>query len=89
MTKWRMCNACWLPEAKNTHSEYVILIAFPPQQLLHKRASMLRYRYIACLVKYCLFHVFYIVHVLCYLCFCIVLCLLCVIWLLTQDVNKQ
>jgi hypothetical protein len=27
-----------------THSEYVTLIAFPLQKLLHERASMLRYR---------------------------------------------
>jgi hypothetical protein len=38
------------PKAINTHSEYVILTAFPLQQWLHKRASMLRYTYIACLV---------------------------------------
>ena len=34
----------------HTHSEYVILFAFPLQQLLHERASMLRYTCIACLV---------------------------------------
>jgi len=28
----RMRFACWLPQATNTHSEYVILIAFPLQQ---------------------------------------------------------
>ena len=32
-----------------THTEYVILIAFP-RQLLYESASMLRYTYIACLV---------------------------------------
>ena len=41
--------ACWIPMARNTHSEYVILIAFPLQQWLLERASMLRYTYIACL----------------------------------------
>jgi hypothetical protein len=41
--------ACWVPKATNTHSEYVILIAFPLQQWLHERASMLRYICIACL----------------------------------------
>ena len=30
------------------HSEYVILIAFPLQQWLNERASVLRYTYIAC-----------------------------------------
>ena len=34
----------------NTHSTYVILIAFPLQKWLHERASTLRYTYIACLV---------------------------------------
>jgi len=47
---WRMGIACWIPKATKTHSKYVILIAFPLQQLSHKRASMLGYTYIACLV---------------------------------------
>jgi hypothetical protein len=29
MTIWRMCIACWVPKATDTHLEYVILIAFP------------------------------------------------------------
>jgi len=32
MTICRMRIACWIPKATNTHSEYVILIAFPLQQ---------------------------------------------------------
>jgi len=28
--------ACWIPEATNAHSEYVILIAFPLQQGLQE-----------------------------------------------------
>jgi hypothetical protein len=32
MKKWRMRIACWVPNATNTRSEYVILIALPPQQ---------------------------------------------------------
>jgi hypothetical protein len=32
MTTWRMPIACWVPVATNTHSEYVILVAFPLQQ---------------------------------------------------------
>jgi hypothetical protein len=28
MTIWRMCVAYWIPKATNTHSEYVILVAF-------------------------------------------------------------
>ena len=38
--------ACWKIQARDTHSEYVILIAFPLQQWLRERASMLRYTYI-------------------------------------------
>jgi len=38
--------ACWV---NNAHSEYVISIAYPMQQWLHKGASMLRYIYTACL----------------------------------------
>jgi hypothetical protein len=42
--------ACWIPEATNTHSQYVILIAFPLQQWLYQCASLLHYTYIACIV---------------------------------------
>ena len=45
MTKWRMCIACWIPKATDTYSEYVIFIAFPLQQWLHDRPSMLRHTY--------------------------------------------
>jgi len=51
MTIWRMRIACWITKATNTHSEYVILIAFPVQQRMHERASTLRYTNIACLVN--------------------------------------
>jgi hypothetical protein len=46
----RMRFACWITNATNTHSEYVILIDFPQQQWLRERASVLRYTYISCLV---------------------------------------
>jgi len=36
--------------ATDTHSEYVILTAFPRQQSLGEGVSVLRYMYIACLV---------------------------------------
>ena len=39
---------------KHILTEYVILIAFPLQQWLHERASMLCYAYIACLVLFSL-----------------------------------
>jgi hypothetical protein len=44
----RMRFACWITKAKNTHSEYVILIAFPWEQWLSERASVL------CLYLHCL-----------------------------------
>jgi hypothetical protein len=47
---WRMRFACWINKAKDTHSKYVILIAFPQQQWLRERASILRCTYIDCLV---------------------------------------
>jgi len=42
--------AYWTSKAENTQSKYVIFIAFPLQQWLHERASLLRYTYVACLV---------------------------------------
>ena len=38
----RMRFACCVTKATDTHSEYVIIIAFPLQQLLHEQASELR-----------------------------------------------
>jgi hypothetical protein len=46
----RMRFACWITKATNTHSECVILTAFPWQQWLRERASMLHYMHIACFV---------------------------------------
>ena len=51
VTVWHMCIACWIPKTTNTHSEYVVFIAFRLQKWLKKCASMLRYVYFACLVK--------------------------------------
>jgi hypothetical protein len=44
--------AYWITKATGTHSECVILvlIAFPLQQWLRERISILRYTYLACLV---------------------------------------
>ena len=50
MTIWRMRIACWISNATNTHSEYVILIVFLQQQWLQDSVSVLRYTYSACLV---------------------------------------
>jgi hypothetical protein len=46
----RMRIACWIPKATDTHSEYVILTAFPQAQWFRERALLLRYTYNACLV---------------------------------------
>jgi len=43
MTIWRMHIACWIAKATNTVTDYVIIIAFPLQQLLRERASLLLY----------------------------------------------
>jgi hypothetical protein len=42
MTVWRMRIERCIPNATDTHSEYVLLIAFPLQRDLHERGSMLR-----------------------------------------------
>jgi hypothetical protein len=51
MTILCMRITCCLSKARNTRSQYVmvILFAFPQQHLLHERALMLRYTYIAVL----------------------------------------
>jgi cyanate permease len=43
MAMWRKHIAYWIPKATNTHSGYVVLIAFSLQQWLHERSSLLRY----------------------------------------------
>ena len=50
MKMWRIRISRCIPKATNTHSEYVILIAFLLQQWLQHSARMLGYTYIACLV---------------------------------------
>jgi hypothetical protein len=44
----RMRIACQITKATDTHSEYVILIAFPRQQMLRERPSVSRL-YVHCL----------------------------------------
>ena len=49
----RMRFASRITKAKHTQTQkYVILIAFPQQQWLHERVSMLHYMQIACLVPF-------------------------------------
>ena len=47
---WHMRFACRITKATNTHSECVTFIAFPLQQWLQERASLLRYTYTVRLV---------------------------------------
>jgi hypothetical protein len=47
----RMRVACWIPKSIDTHSEYVILIAFARREWLSEHASMLRYTRF-CIVMY-------------------------------------
>ena len=46
----RICFACWVTKAADTHSEYLTLIAFPRQQCLLESASVLGRTEIACIV---------------------------------------
>ena len=50
MTICSMRIACWMPKAANTHSQYVILIAFPLQKRSPESASMLHHTYSTLLV---------------------------------------
>ena len=43
MTIWCVHIACWVTVATNTHSDYVILIAFPLHQWLYICSSVFRY----------------------------------------------
>ena len=43
-------NACWITNARDSHSEYVVLIAFPQQHWLCERALMLCYTYMVSFV---------------------------------------
>jgi hypothetical protein len=45
------------PKATNTPSEYVIIISSPWQQSVRERASLLRYKCIACLVQFSRQHI--------------------------------
>jgi hypothetical protein len=48
----RMRFACFITKATDAHSEYVIFIAFPRQQRLCERASILRYTHNTALFKF-------------------------------------
>jgi hypothetical protein len=46
-TIWRSHISRQVPKVTNTHSEYVKLITFLPQQLWHKFVSKVRYTYVS------------------------------------------
>jgi hypothetical protein len=50
---WRVPFVGWITKAIETHSEYIILIAFPRQHGLRERASALRLcvHYLSCYLK--------------------------------------
>ena len=50
LTMWPMSFACCKVKATDTHSEYVILIAFPRYQLFPQYFAVRTVKYIACLV---------------------------------------
>ena len=50
MTIWRIRAARRIPQSTNKHSEYVTFIAFPLQQRLHERNSLLRHSTLSCWV---------------------------------------
>jgi len=63
MTAGRMRIACWITKATDTHThtEYVIFIAFPLQQWLHKHASMLRHTTLPVLLYYYYYYYYYFI----------------------------
>jgi len=40
---WRTRFVCWIPKATDTHSEFVILIAFPQQAVSRTRLNVTLY----------------------------------------------
>ena len=62
----RISFACWITKATGTHSDYVILTAFPRQQNFRERASMLRvYVYcLSCLMLKSVVRMFWMVNVI-------------------------
>jgi hypothetical protein len=54
-----MCIVCWITKDTDTHSEYMILFAFPEQQWLHKCTAMLHV-YVHFLSFNITFHHFYV-----------------------------
>jgi hypothetical protein len=63
VTIWCICTTCWIPKATYTCLGYVIFIAFPQQQQLRERASLLHYMYtVHCVPCYNLLNIIIQVH---------------------------
>ena len=58
MKIWCIPIACWIPNATNTHSEYVTLIALPQQQWLHELVSLLLHSILRVLFILVFFYIF-------------------------------
>jgi len=54
MAAQRLHFACCTTKTTKTHSEYVIIIAFPLQQWLQELSALLLYTYIACIAEFVL-----------------------------------
>ena len=59
LTKRRMHIARWIPKATNTHSKYVILIAFPRQQWSHEHSLSFLIMWLQTDVMLCSFLIIY------------------------------
>jgi len=58
MKIWCIPIACWIPNATNTHSEYVTLIALSQQQWLHELVSLLLHSILRVLFILVFFYIF-------------------------------
>ena len=67
MTIWRMLIACWITKATDTHSEYVILIAFPLATVVARTRlnASLHVHFLSCLTLAKLLRVFFIAGLIC------------------------
>ena len=69
--------ACWITKATDTHSEYVMFVAFPLQEIMHKGASLLLYMYIVCFVYYA---VQYLLFIMVCSTYCLLCCAALIVW---------
>ena len=53
MTIWRVLIAGWIPNSTDTHSEFVILVSFPLQQLLNVTLYCFFYGFLKSRAEFC------------------------------------